>query len=114
MFRSRLSIGVRYNSSLATSAQLVERLARTSVRAALAKTAGEVPKSESVENALATAIEAEAGNVRWVQELLNKTEGGGYIVPEAGLLNHNIFWGDMDTFSHVNNVMYLKWFETGE
>ena len=23
-----------------------------------------------------------------------------------------IQWGDMDAFSHVNNVIYIRWFET--
>ena len=23
-----------------------------------------------------------------------------------------VAWGDMDAFQHVNNVVYLKWFET--
>ncbi|KAF5098855.1 hypothetical protein DV451_003206 [Geotrichum candidum] len=35
-----------------------------------------------------------------------------YRLESGGLVNHDIFWGDMDTFGHVNNVMYLKWFET--
>jgi hypothetical protein len=37
-----------------------------------------------------------------------------YRLEFGGLVNHDIFWGDMDTFGHVNNVMYLKWFETGK
>jgi len=37
-----------------------------------------------------------------------------YRLESGGLVNHDIFWGDMDTFGHVNNVMYLKWFETGK
>lgn len=24
-----------------------------------------------------------------------------------------VAWGDMDAFGHVNNVVYLRWFETG-
>lgn len=41
-------------------------------------------------------------------------EGSGFLLEYGGLISHDIFWGDMDTFSHVNNVMYLKWFESGK
>lgn len=47
----------------------------------------------------------------WIQDLLNKTEGGGYIVSNAGIFAMPVAWGDLDTFKHVNNVRYLKWFE---
>lgn len=44
----------------------------------------------------------------------DKTKNNHYLLQYGGLVNHDIFWGDMDTFGHVNNVMYLKWFETGK
>lgn len=50
-------------------------------------------------------------DIEWIQQLLDTTEGGGYLVSRAGLLGQNITWGDHDEFGHVNNVVYLKWFE---
>ena len=28
------------------------------------------------------------------------------------ITNASVLWGDMDDFGHVNNIVYLKWFET--
>ncbi|CAN6657879.1 hypothetical protein TRVA0_030S00782 [Trichomonascus vanleenenianus] len=56
-----------------------------------------------------TALQSD---VEWIQDLLNKTEGGGYIVGNAGIFGQKVAWGDLDSFQHVNNVVYLKWFET--
>lgn len=53
-----------------------------------------------------------AEDVNWIQQLLDSTEGGGYLVSKAGILGQNVAWGEHDEFSHVNNVVYLKWFET--
>lgn len=50
----------------------------------------------------------------WIPKLLDETEGGGYTLSHAGLPGLPVAWGDMDAFGHVNNVKYLKWFETGE
>ncbi|KAG5354801.1 hypothetical protein CJU89_6595 [Yarrowia sp. B02] len=48
----------------------------------------------------------------WIQELVDKTEGKGYDVANAGMKSHKVAWGDHDCFNHVNNCVYLKWFET--
>lgn len=48
----------------------------------------------------------------WIQELVDKTEGTGYDVANAGMKSHKVAWGDHDSFNHVNNCVYLKWFET--
>lgn len=48
----------------------------------------------------------------WMEKLLKETEGGGYILSQAGMFAEPVTWGDHDTFDHVNNVRYLKWFET--
>lgn len=31
---------------------------------------------------------------------------------KAGIVGQSVAWGDQDLFCHVNNVVYLKWFET--
>ncbi|KAG5355389.1 hypothetical protein CJU90_4436 [Yarrowia sp. C11] len=51
-------------------------------------------------------------NTAWIQELVDKTEGKGYDVANAGMKSHKVAWGDHDSFNHVNNCVYLKWFET--
>lgn len=49
----------------------------------------------------------------WVQPLLDEKEGKGYnIAADAGLPNHGVSWGNIDSFQHVNNKVYLAWFET--
>ncbi len=32
---------------------------------------------------------------------------------EAVTIEVPVAWGDMDAFGHVNNVVYLRWFESG-
>lgn len=86
---------VRNKSTATPTPDLVDRVARNAIKAALRKNPGVELDAESVESALADALVQESENVRWVQDLLDTTEGGGYIVSEAGLLSHNIFWGDM-------------------
>ena len=54
---------------------------------------------EDVRNLIAKRAEADLQAATWIQDLLNKTEGGGYIVPKAGLLGHPVAWGD-----HVSRV----------
>lgn len=49
--------------------------------------------------------------LEWISELLNTSEGGGYDLNKAGILGQTISWGEQDVFQHVNNVVYLKWFE---
>lgn len=51
-------------------------------------------------------------SLAWVQELVDKSEGKGYRVVDAGMKSHRVAWGDHDSFNHVNNVVYLKWLET--
>lgn len=104
---------VRHNStSIEPVADIIERIANKSVKAALADIADY--KEPSLQAALTEAIEKQTESIRWVQELLDETEGGGYIVPEAGLLNHAVEWGAIDDFGHVNNKVYLAWFESGK
>ena len=33
--------------------------------------------------------------------------------PKFESIDIPVAWGDMDSFGHVNNVVYLRWFETG-
>lgn len=47
----------------------------------------------------------------FIQTLI-KSEGGGYKLEHGGLIDFPVNWGDMDVFAHVNNVKYLKWFES--
>lgn len=63
------------------------------------------PESRSALEQVLAAEDAATSN--------DKTKNNHYLLEYGGLVNHDIFWGDMDTFGHVNNVMYLKWFETG-
>lgn len=51
-------------------------------------------------------------NTAWIQKLVDETEGKGYSVKDAGMKSHKVAWGDHDCFNHVNNCVYLKWFET--
>lgn len=48
----------------------------------------------------------------WVQNLVDEHEGKGYLVSEAGLPSLGVSWGELDAFQHVNNKVYLAWFET--
>lgn len=93
-----------------SSSKLMSRIAKAATSTAINTN---INQNKDVAEAFEASVKEQLDTVQWIQELLDKTEGGGYIVSNAGLLGHDIFWGDMDTFSHVNNVMYLKWFETG-
>lgn len=85
----------RRNLSSNGTPELINKVARTAIKNALASNPGSDANAEQVETALSEAIKSEAETIKWIQDLLNSSEGGGYIVPEAGLLSHNIFWGDM-------------------
>lgn len=82
-------------NSTSSTIELINRVSKTAVRDALKSTPGVSLSVETMETAFQTAIKKELDDVQWIQELLDKTEGGGYIVPEAGILAHKIFWGDM-------------------
>lgn len=83
------------NISSNSTPDLLNKIARSAVKKALASNLKSEIDGQQVESALSEAIKKEAETIKWIQDLLNSTEGGGYIVPEAGLLSHNIFWGDM-------------------
>lgn len=38
--------------------------------------------------------EQDIQDIKWIQELLDKTEGGGYMLKHAGMLGHSVAWGD--------------------
>lgn len=46
-----------------------------------------------------------------LQKIL-KSEGGGYNLEHGGLIDYPVAWGDMDSFNHINNVKYLRYFES--
>ncbi|KAG5361214.1 hypothetical protein CJU90_2592 [Yarrowia sp. C11] len=48
----------------------------------------------------------------WIQNLLDEHEGKGYLLADAGLPSQGVSWGEIDSFQHVNNKVYLAWFET--
>ena len=37
----------------------------------------------------------------------------GYVSARAGVERHKVVWGEMDSMGHVNNVMYVRYAETG-
>lgn len=95
MYKVSFTSSVRYNSLLSTP-ETIEKVARNAVKNAVrGKSDNITSESQDVEKSLSEAILKETETIKWIQELLDTTEGGGYIVPEAGLLSHNIFWGDM-------------------
>ena len=67
---------------------------------------------------LSSALVDEAGQLlktlgRDWRELVAGSEG--YLTSEkrAGLHRHNIVWGEQDSMGHVNNVMYVRFAESG-
>ncbi|KAK1983297.1 thioesterase-like superfamily-domain-containing protein [Colletotrichum cereale] len=51
-------------------------------------------------------------NTQWIQ-LLAGSQGFLTEPKWRGLDNHQLFWGDMDSMGHINNVMYNRYVETG-
>ncbi|KAK2057126.1 hypothetical protein LY76DRAFT_594467 [Colletotrichum caudatum] len=51
-------------------------------------------------------------DAQWIQ-LLAGSQGFLTEPKWRGLDNHQLFWGDMDSMGHINNVMYNRYAETG-